>query len=65
MGKTSNTSKDKYNSKTYDDIRLRVSKGKKEQVRLIAEAKGESLNRFITNLIDKAIADSGELENLR
>ena len=53
MGKTSNQSKDKYNAKAYDDIRLRVPKGRKEEIQAFAEANGESLNGFINRLIEE------------
>lgn len=55
MGKTSNASKDKYNAKAYDDIRLRVPKGEKERIQAFAEARGESLNGFINRLIVEAM----------
>ena len=37
----------KYNAKAYDRIELKVSKGKKEKIRLYAESQGESINAFI------------------
>ena len=55
MGKTSNYSKDKYNAKVYDDIRLRVPKGQKEEIQSFAEANGESLNGFLNRLIAEAM----------
>ena len=55
MGKTSNYAKDKYNAKAYDDIRLRVPKGMKEEVQAFAEANGESLNGFINRVILEAM----------
>ena len=55
MWKTSNAVKDRYNAKVYDDIRLRVPKGKKEEIQAYAEANGESLNGFLNRLIDEAM----------
>lgn len=55
MGKTSTTAKDRYNHKTYDDIRLRVPKGQKEAIQTFAEQNGESLNGFINRLIAEAM----------
>lgn len=55
MGKTSNQSKDKYNAKAYDDIRLRVPKGQKERIQAYAEQKGESLNGFLNRLIEQEL----------
>ena len=55
MGKTSNASKDKYNAKAYDDIRLRVPKGQKEKIQTFAESNGETVNGFINRLIAEAM----------
>ena len=55
MGKTSNAVKDRYNAKTYDDIRLRVPKGEKERIQAFAEANGETVNGFINRLIAEAM----------
>lgn len=55
MGKTSNAVKDRYNAKVYDDIRLRVPKGHKEQIQAYAEQNGETLNGFINRLINEAM----------
>lgn len=60
MGKTSNASKEKYNAKVYDDIRLRVPKGKKEQIRSFAALNGESLNGFLNRVIDAALDEHPE-----
>ena len=56
MGKTSTAAKERYNTKTYDDIRLRVPKGEKDKIQAFAEAHGESLNGFINRLISEAMA---------
>ena len=55
MGKTSNAAKDRYNAKTYDDIRLRVPKGDKEKIQAFAETRGETVNGFINRLICEAM----------
>lgn len=52
MGRTSSTVKDRYNAKAYDEIKVRVSKGRKEVVQTHAEARGESVNGFINRAID-------------
>ncbi len=57
MGKTSNAVKDRYNSKAYDDIRVRVPKGEKERIQTFAEANGETVNGFINRLIAEAMGD--------
>lgn len=56
MGKTSSAVKDRYNAKAYDEIKVRVSKGKKEIVQAHAEAVGTSVNGFINRAIDEAMA---------
>lgn len=55
MGKTSSTVKDKWNAKTYDEIKVRVSKGQKEQIQAHAEAHSESLNGFINRAIGETM----------
>ncbi len=46
---------EKYNAKAYDEIKVRVSKGKKETIQTHAEARGESVNGFINRAIDEAM----------
>lgn len=46
---------EKYIKSTFDEIKVRVSKGKKEIIQEYAAAKGESLNGFINRLIDEAM----------
>lgn len=55
MGKTSSAVKDRYNAKAYDELKVRVSKGDKEQIKAHAESMGESVNGFINRAIDEAI----------
>ena len=55
MGKTSNAVKDRYNAKNYDDLRVRVPKGMKEQIQTFADANGETVNGFINRLIGEAL----------
>ena len=45
----------KYNAKAYEEIKVRVPKGKKADIQAHAEAHGESTNGFITRAIDEAI----------
>ena len=59
MGKTSSAVKDRYNAKAYDEMKVRVAKGNKEQIQAHAEAQGESLNAFI----NRAINDTMERDN--
>lgn len=53
MGKTSSIVKDRYNAKAYDEIKVRVPKGKKEIIKEFVESKGESVNGFINQAIDE------------
>lgn len=50
---------EKYNAKAYDEIKIRVSKGRKEIVQAHAEARGESVNGFI----NRAIFETMERDN--
>ena len=45
----------KYNLKAYDRIELKVAKGKKEEIRVFAEANGESINAFVNRAIAEAM----------
>ena len=58
-GKTSTESKTKYNAKSYDEIKVKVRKGDKEQLKAFAAAQGLSLNEFITRAVAKAMHDGG------
>ena len=55
MGKTSSVVKDRYNAKVYEEIKVRVSKGKKGIVQAHAEARGESVNGFINRAISETM----------
>ncbi len=55
MGRTSSTVKDRYNAKTYDEIKVRVFKGEKGLIKAYAEARGESVNAFINRAIQEAM----------
>lgn len=56
MGKTSSIVKDRYNAKTYDEIKVRVPKGQKEVIQAYAEAHGKSVNGFINEAIEEKMA---------
>lgn len=60
MGKTSTATKNKWNAQNYDQLRVIVKKGQKEQIQLYAESQGMSLNGYINALI---AADMGEKLN--
>ena len=46
----------KYTKENYDEIKLRVSKGRKAEIKAHAEAQGMSMNEFIRKVIDAALA---------
>ncbi len=63
MGKTSSAVKDRYNAKAYDEIKIRVPKGRKAEIQAHAEQQGESVNTFIKRAVDNQISrDNGDAE---
>lgn len=48
-----NAATQKYLKKTYDQISIRVKKGKREEYTKKAEAAGKSLTQYIIDLIEK------------
>ena len=58
-GKTSTASKAKYNAKAYDEIKVRVHKGEKDEIKAFAASRGLSLNEFITTAILEAMNRAG------
>lgn len=46
------TYKAEFNRKAYDEIKLRVPKGEKKRISQVAAARGMSLNKYITSLIE-------------
>ena len=60
MGKTSSAVKDRYNAKTYDEIKVRVPKGEKDLIQAHAEAHGESTNGFINRAISEIMERDNE-----
>ena len=55
MGRTSSAVKDRYNAKAYDEIKVRVSKGKKDAIKAHADSRGESVNSFISRAISETM----------
>lgn len=45
----------KYMKENYDEIKVRTEKGKKDQIKIHAERKGESVNAFINRAIDETM----------
>ena len=59
MGKTSSKVKDKYNAKTYDELKVRVRKGNKDKIKVHAESQGKSVNGSINRAIDETMQRDG------
>lgn len=51
---------EKYNAKTYEEIKVRVHKGQKDVIKAHAESKGESVNGFVNRAIDETRQRDGE-----
>jgi len=49
------TAKNKYKSKTYDQINIVVPKGRKAELQTHAAAREESLNGFVNRAIDNQV----------
>ena len=45
----------KYMKSNYDELKVRVPKGRKEIIKSVAEQQGKSLNSFIIEAIDEKI----------
>lgn len=43
----------KYMKENYDEIKVRVPKGKKEEIKAAADSQGKSVNGFINEAIDE------------
>lgn len=50
---------EKYNKKSYDDIRLRVYKGKKEIIEKYSKMMNTSINNYINKAIDNQLKQDG------
>lgn len=59
MGKTSSEVKDRYNRKAYDEIKLRVYKGRKADIQAAAERAGLSLSSYIVKAIERQMSNDG------
>ena len=52
-GNSQTRAKNKYNAKTYDNLRIVVPKGKKDVIKAFADSKGKSINGFVNEAIDE------------
>ena len=55
VSKKQQASVNKYIKENYDTYRLTFPKGKKDEIKVHAEAKGESLNGFVNRAIDETV----------
>ena len=60
MGRTSSTVKDRWNKKAYDQLLIRIPKGRKADIELYAEAHGQSLNGFVSEVLRSSIGMTPE-----
>lgn len=60
MTKTSNAAKDRWNAKTYDDLRIRIPKGRKNDVEAYAKHMNVSVNSLVNNFLRQAIGMTDE-----
>ena len=57
MGRTSSAVKDRYNARVYDEIKVRVPKGRKAELQAYVSERGESVNAFINRAISKQMEE--------
>ena len=50
----------KYNAEHYDVVKVNFPKGKKEEIRVHAESRGESLNAFVQRSVRETLARDNE-----
>lgn len=60
MSKPTNAVKDRWNAKAYDDLRVRIPKGRKAEVEAFALSKGESVNGLINTFLRDSLGLSEE-----
>ena len=55
MSRTANTVKDRWNAKNYDDLRIRVPKGRKKDIEAYAKKQNMSINGLINNYLSTVL----------
>lgn len=53
----------KYMKENYDEIKVRVEKGKKNSIKAHADSKGQSVNGFINEAIDEKMEREGGVDH--
>ena len=51
MGKTSNTVKDRWNRQNYEEVKVRLPRGRKADITANAQSKGLSVNGLVGELL--------------
>ena len=51
MGRTSAAAKNRWNKKAYDQLRIVVPKGRKDDIEAFAASQGQSVNGYVNALI--------------
>ena len=51
MGKTSNTVKDRWNRQNYEEVKVRLPRGRKADITAHAQSKGMSVNGLVGELL--------------
>ena len=60
VGKTSSAVKNRYNAKAYDQLPIRVPKGRKSEIETFAQSRGESVNGLVNALLREAMQQTEE-----
>lgn len=60
VGRTSSAVKNRYNAKAYDQLPIRVPKGKKAAIDAYAKERGESVNGLVNNALREMLGMSEE-----
>lgn len=60
MSKPTTAVKDRWNAKAYDDLRVRIPKGRRADVEAYAKAQGESINGLINQFLRDALGMAEE-----
>lgn len=55
MGKTSNTVKDRWNRQNYEEVKVRLPRGRKADITAHAQSKGLSVNGLVGELLRAAL----------
>ena len=56
-----NKATQKYIKNNYEEIKIRVPKGKKDQYKELASKKGLSLNSFVVDLLEQSLSDATDV----